>query len=99
MEYRLAKHAEADLDEIAYYIAIESGSIDTAERVIASISTRFSFLAAHPFAGRARDDDLGPGRRTFPADRYIIVYRVTAENVFILRVVHSSRDLKALMGS
>ena len=38
------------------------------------------------------------GEEPFPADRYIIVYRVTAENVFILRVVHSSRDLNALMG-
>lgn len=98
MAYRLAKRAEADLDEIAYYIGKESGSIEIAERVIASITARFSFLAAHPSAGRAREGDLGPGRRSFPADQYIIVYRLRRQDVFILRVVHGRRDLKALMG-
>ena len=63
-----------------------------------SIYRRFGFLAAHPYAGRSRDHDLCPGLRTFPADKYIIVYRVgkddTAEKmVLILYVVHSSRDL------
>jgi hypothetical protein len=37
MAYRLAKRAEADLEDIAYYIAKESGSLETARRVIESI--------------------------------------------------------------
>ena len=73
MAFRLAKRAEADLDDIAYYIAKESGSLETARRVIETITDRFHMLGANPYAGRARDEDLGPGRRSFPADRYIIV--------------------------
>jgi plasmid stabilization system protein ParE len=55
-------------------------------------------LAQNPRAGRARDEDLGPGRRSFPADRYIIVYRVAGQDVLILRVAHSRRDIEALFG-
>ena len=98
MAYRLAKRAEADLEDIAYYIAKESGSLETARCVIESITDRFHLLGANPYAGRARDDDLGPGRRSFPADRYIIVYRVSGRDVLILRVAHSSRDIEALFG-
>ena len=58
MAYRLAKRAEADLEDIAYYIAKESGSLETARRVIESITDRFHLLGANPYAGRARDDDL-----------------------------------------
>ena len=81
MAYRLAKRAEADLEDIAYYIAKESGSLETAKRVTESITDRFHMLGANPYAGRARDDDLGPSRRSFPADRYIIVYRVSGRDV------------------
>jgi plasmid stabilization system protein ParE len=76
MAYRLARCAEADLDDIAYYIAKESGNLEIARRVVEAITNRFHLLAANPYLGRARDDDLGPGRRSFPADRYVIVYRV-----------------------
>jgi toxin ParE1/3/4 len=96
MAFRLAKRAEADLEDIAYYIAEESGSLETARRVIETITDRFHMLGANPYAGRARDEDLGPGRRSFPADRYIIVYRVAGQDVLILRVAHSRRDIDAL---
>jgi toxin ParE1/3/4 len=98
MTYRLAKRAEADLEDIAYYIARESGSLETARRVIEAISGRFHLLGANPYAGRARDEDLGPGRRSFPAGQYIIVYRVSGRDVLILRVAHSRRDIEALFG-
>jgi len=97
MVYRLARRAEADLDDIADHIATGSGSLDTATRVIEAPTARFLFLAANPYAGRGRDDDLGAGRRSFPADRYVIVYRVSGGNVVILRVAHGSRDIRALM--
>ena len=98
MAYRLAKRAEADLDDIADYIAAESASLVTAARVIEALTARLLFLADNPYAGRARDDDLGPGRRSFPAGRFVIVYRVAGRDVVILRVAHGSRDIRALRG-
>ena len=98
MAHHVASQAKADLDQIWHYLYKESGSTDVADRQIDAITERFHLLGDHPFAGRTRDDDLGPGRRSFPVDRYIIVYRVIGYDADILRVAHSSQDIKALMG-
>ena len=60
MAHRVAPRAEADLDEIWYYVAKESGSIKIANRLIDAITDRFFVLADFPYFGRARDDDFGP---------------------------------------
>jgi len=96
MAHRIAVQARADLDEIWAYIARESGSEAIADRLIDSIINRFYLLASHPHLGRARDDDLGRSRRSFPVGDYLIVYRVVGVDVHILRVVHSRRNLPAL---
>lgn len=97
MAHRLAPEAERDLDDIAYYIAKETGSLDIAERLIDSITNRFYLLASHPKIGRARDDLLA-GTRSFPVGNYIIIYDIDGEDVQILRVVHGRRNLAALFG-
>lgn len=98
MAHRLAPKAANDLDNIWIYVARESGSLEIANRLIDSITDRFFLLASHPQVGRARNDDLGPGMRSFPVGEYVIVYRIEDENVLILRVVHGRRDLEALFG-
>ena len=98
MAHRLTVQAEADLDQIWSYIVKESGNIEIDRRQIASITDRFFLPANHPEVGRARDADLGPGRRSYPVDRYVIVYRIDGSDVLILRVAHGSRDIAALFG-
>ncbi len=98
MAHRLASRAAADLESIWLYVAQESGSVDIADRVSDTLTDRFVMLSHHPYAGRARNDDLGPGRRSFPVGEYVVVYRVRGEDVVILRVVHGRRDLAALFG-
>jgi len=96
MAHQIAPQAEADLDEIWLYVAKQSGSLETASRLIDSITDRFHRLARFPFAGRARDRELGAGLRTFPVGEYVIVYSVEDSDVAILRVVHGRRDLERL---
>ncbi len=96
MAHRLAAKAEADLDAIWWRIATESGSVEIADRQIETITNRFLLLARYPRLGRARDEDLGAGRRSYPVESYIIVYRIDGEDVLILCVPHGSRDLEAL---
>ena len=95
MAYSLSPRGKADVDEIALYIAIQSGSLDAAHRFLESIYRRFLLLGQYPQAGRKRDD-LRPGVRTFPAGEYVVVYRIRGDDVLIQRVVRGSRDLEAL---
>ena len=95
MAHRLSPEAEADLDELWYYVAT-NGSVDVADRLTDSITTRFVLLGTHPRAGRHRDD-LRPGVRVFPVGEYVILYRVDGNDVLIQRVVRGSRDIEALM--
>ena len=90
--------AGSDLNEIWYYVATKSGSLDVADRLIDSITDRFTLLARYPNIGRARDEDLRLGLRRFPVGEYVIMYRIQAEDVLILRVLRGSRDIEALFG-
>jgi plasmid stabilization system protein ParE len=59
MGYRLSPQADSDLDGIWYYVASKSGSVETADRLIDSITGRFFLLANHPNIGRSRDEVCG----------------------------------------
>ncbi len=98
MAHRVAPRAEADLDEIWFYVAKESGSLEIANRLIDNLTDRFFVLAGFPYIGRPRDEDFGPGCRSVTAGEYVIVYCVENEDALILRVVHGRRDLDALFG-
>ena len=95
MSHRLAPQAAADLDDVWYCVAKESGSLEIAGRLIDSITNRFLLLARQPYLGRSRDDDFGVGSRSFAVGEYVIVYRVTNGDVTIVRVVHGRRDIEA----
>jgi toxin ParE1/3/4 len=90
--------SDSDLDEIWYYVVTKSGSIEIADRLIDSITDRFLLLARHPSIGRARDEDLRPGLRSFPVGEYLIIYRIQDEDVLILRVLRGSQNITALFG-
>lgn len=99
MKHRLAPRAAADLDDIWYYVATESGSLETADRLIDTITGRFLALARFPYLGRSREGDFGPGYRSLAVGEYVIVYCVENDGVQILRVVHGRRDLEKLLGA
>ena len=96
--HRRSAQADSDLDGIWYYVASKSGSVPIADRLIDSITDRFLLLANHPSIGRARDEDLRPGLRSFPVGEYVIIYRIEGADVLILRVVRGSRNMEALFG-
>ena len=97
MTHSLAPQAETDLDDIWLYVAKESRNIETANRLIDSITSRFVLLARNPYMGRDRSDDFGPGMRSHAVGVYVIVYCVENDGaVLILRVVDGRRDLEPL---
>ena len=50
MAHRVAPLAEADLDDIWLYVARESGSLETANRLIDRLTDRFLLLASFPIS-------------------------------------------------
>jgi len=54
MAHRVAARAADDLDDIWHSVAIESGSIDVANRLVDSIADRFLFLQSSLLGPRSR---------------------------------------------
>jgi toxin ParE1/3/4 len=97
MSHRIAPSAESELDDIWYFVAIQSGSVDIADRLIDSITERFVLLARYPQIGRTRDHDLRAGLRSFSVGEYVIFYRIEGADVLILHVMWGSRDIESLL--
>lgn len=93
-QFRLTKPAIQDIEQIADYIANQSG-FDQADRFLNKLDAKFIKIAQFPNLGRQRDEIL-PGLRSLPMDNYLILYMVIEQDVEIFRVVNGYRDLSAL---
>lgn len=56
MGHRLSPRAESDLDDIWYFVAKESSSVEVANRLIDAITERFFLLSGFVYIGRSRED-------------------------------------------
>ena len=92
-EFRLSALAEADLTDIWDYVAGYDEQVADAQ--IERLVKRFGMLATFQGAGRDRNE-LSKGLKSFPVDRYVIFYRVIAEGIEVIRVLHGSRDIEKL---
>lgn len=64
--------------------------------VLGVLFRQANLVVESPWIGRSRDDDLGPGIRSFPVGHYVLFCRVQAGDVEVLRVFHHARDLPRL---
>lgn len=86
----ISPRATADLKDIWSHIADDDE--DRADEVIDFLFEHCSNLLAMPSMGRARDE-LRPGVRSWPAKSWVVFYRVTPDNVEIIRVLHGRQDV------
>jgi len=98
--YLVKSKAAVDLDAQAAYISAEA-DIEVALRFLAAARATFALLATHPNMGwcsRLLHVALRSLRvfRVTGFEHMLILYRPLSEGVEILRVVHGSRNLKAL---
>ncbi len=89
--FKLAKLARKDLDDI--WLAIAQHNLESADKTLDEIQKRFLLLARFQEMGVARED-LTPELRSFPADQYLIFYRLTNQGIEIVRVLPGKVDLK-----
>ena len=85
--------ADADLLEIAFYIAHDSEA--AADRLVAPVGDVCRLLAERPEMGRRREE-LSVRLRSFPVGNYMIYYRSIQNGIEVIRILHGSRDVDAL---
>lgn len=90
MKLRITPAAAADVEGIILYIAAENPL--AALTVLDAIEQRLVQLLSHPFSGPLRED-VGPGIRHLVTGRYLAFYRISGEEVEVLRVLHGSRKV------
>ncbi len=88
--------AEDDLTEA--FLCIGGDSPTAAERLLDSVEEATRFLVDHPNAGRLRQfrSPLARGVRSWPTPgfpNHLIFYRVSGNDIEIIRVLHGARDL------
>jgi toxin ParE1/3/4 len=84
--------AEEDLVSIWRYTADE-WSPTAADQAIQDIWTTCEMLLGYPKLGRARDELL-IGARSIVTDPLVVFYRISANGVEVLRVLHEREDVE-----
>ena len=92
---RYTAPAKADLGEIADYLEEEAGS-RIAASVIKRIRSKIKALERDGERYRVRHE-IGEGRRAILIGYYLAFYRIDRETVFVLRILHSARDIRPEM--
>lgn len=93
MLLRYTEQARRDLIDIHHTISDHNPFI--ANALVRRITDRCLQLAAFPQSGPARPK-IAPDARILVIDRWIAIYRLTANGAQIVRVVDSARDLTNL---
>ncbi len=99
--YVIRPKADRDLDDQAYYLAREANP-ETGNQFLLAAHETFGLLAANPSIGwhaRLKHPELAE-LRVFSITGFkkmLVFYRPHTSGVEILRVVHGSRNLRALL--
>lgn len=92
MNLRISPGADADLEAIWEYIARDNAA--AADRVEDALHAAMRMLVENPGLGHTRPDVANPAYRFWTVKPYIIAYRVEADTLIVVRVVHGTRDIR-----
>jgi plasmid stabilization system protein ParE len=93
--YRLTERAEADVDAIADFIAVDS--VDAAVKVVLALEDAFVLLASRPGIGHAREDLTDRPLKFWSVYSYLVVYDPAGEPLTIVAVPHGARDIAQIL--
>jgi toxin ParE1/3/4 len=89
-ELIISPEAIQDLNDIADYFLARN--VNTGELLFQKFNQKCQQLATFPNSGRTYEN-LRQGLRGLSLQGYIVFYRVTEEELVILRIVHGSQNL------
>ncbi len=95
--YVLTSDAEQDLDIIKVYL-LKQGGVRLVRHVFGRIHQALRFLGGKPQAGHLRPDLTAAPVKFWSVFSYLIIYDPDARPVTIVRILHASRDIAALLG-
>lgn len=93
--FLLTRAAAADLEEIDQYVARDAPA--AADRLLTALHEAMLRLADFPDIGHLRHDLADEPLRFWPVSAYLIVYRAEETPLQVVRVLHASRDVRALL--
>jgi toxin ParE1/3/4 len=96
-EYLLTPQAEKDLEDIWFY-SYEIWSEHQADRYVEILEDTFVNLSFMPEQARELLD-FNPPVRVFPSAKHIIIYRIDAQDIVILRVLGAKQDWITILHS
>lgn len=95
MHFKVSKEARDDIRKIGYHTQRKWGK-NQRRKYLNDLDKRFELLAKNPLLGR-RCDNIREGYSRFEYISHIIFYRQEKDFIVISRVIHQSRDVKALL--
>jgi plasmid stabilization system protein ParE len=94
--YLVTPDTEHDIDHIKAYL-LDQGGTHLVRHVLGCIQRGMDFLGRMPGAGHLREDLTDDQVKFWQVFSYLIVYDPVPRTVHILRVLHTSRDIAAVL--
>ena len=91
MNYRVTPRARDDLKSIGRYTEQKWGKLQR-NKYLKQLELRFAWIAENPLLGRNRVD-VGEGFYSFPQAEHVVFYRIRAEMIEIIGVLHQEMDV------
>jgi toxin ParE1/3/4 len=83
---------QARRDAFSIWQWVADDNPKAADHLLSRFAEVADLLASRPAMGRSRED-LAPGLRAFPVNKYLIFYRAITGGIDIVRVMHGRQDI------
>lgn len=95
----LTQTALRERDHILSYLAEDVGSVSAAASVLDELDRLIGVLEAFPLSYRVSEDETlaARGLRVAPCGRYLVLYRVIGDDVYLEHMFHGSQDYARLV--
>ena len=90
--YRISKKAVSDLEEIWLY-TVEKWSVTQADRYYDLILDEVNYICKNSDAGKSMEH-IRKGYRASKVKSHLIFYRIAADTIEIVRILHERMDIE-----
>ena len=94
-EFRLSPAAQQDLDGIWDYSAA-TWSPDQADDYLRGLGDKLALLCENPLIARERSE-IDPPVRLHPYRSHVVIYRVEADHLAVIRIAHMRQRWQSLV--